>query len=121
MGAPSTTFIADALALITSDTPHLALYTTNPTAADSGTEVAGGSYARKPITFGSVSAGTIANTIAITFTGVPTATVTHFGIRDALTLGDLKVFGALANTAVVVSGDEITFPVGSITVSLAGS
>lgn len=118
---PSNAYIAEVFALITGDTPYLALYTTNPTAADSGTEVTGGSYSRKAVTFGSVTGGSISNSAAITFTGVPTATITHWGVRDASTAGNLKVYGALNSSVASVSGDEITFPIGNLQISLAGS
>ncbi len=118
---PSNTFIEDTLGLITDDTPYLALYTSNPTGADTGTEVSGGSYARKAITFGSVSSGSVSNTVAISFTGMPTATITHYGVRNAATGGDLKVYGAINSTIVSVSGDEILFSVGSIQIGQSGS
>jgi hypothetical protein len=118
---PSNVYTAEIFALITGETPHLALYTSNPTAADSGTEVSGGSYVRKPITFGAVTGGSISNTVAVTFTGVPTATITHFGVRDALSGGDLKVYGVLNSSVASISGDEILFSIGNIQISLAGS
>lgn len=118
---PSNTFISEAFALITGETPHLALYTSNPTASDTGTEVAGGSYARQPITFGSITGGAISNTVAITFNSVPSATITHYGIKDAVTGGDLKVYGTLSSPIVAVSGDNVTIPVGQISIALSGS
>lgn len=118
---PSTVFIGEVYALITGDTPHLALYTSNPGVGNTGTECTGGSYARKPITFGAVSGSTIANSAALTFSGMPTATVTHWGILDALTNGNLKVYGALDGTVGAVSGDEIIFPIGNLEINLAGS
>lgn len=118
---PSNTFITEAFALITGETPHLALYTSNPTAADSGTEVSGGSYARQPITFGSITGGAISNTVALTFDSVPSGTITHYGIKDALSGGDLKVYGALSSPIVAISGDDVIIPVGQISVQLSGS
>lgn len=118
---PSNDYIDDIFALITGDTPFLALYTTNPTAADSGTEVTGGSYARQAVTFGAVTSASISNSATITFSGLPTATATHWGVRDAVTGGELKVFGPLNSSAILISGDEITFPVGNLQISLAGS
>lgn len=118
---PSTVYIAEIYGLITGETPHLALYTTNPTAAGTGTEVTGGSYARQPITFGSITGGSISNSAVISFTGVPTATITHWGIKDALTGGDLKVYGALTSSIASVSGDEVQFPIGNLQINLAGS
>ena len=118
---PSTVFIGEVYGLITGDTPHLALYTSNPGAGNTGTEVAGGSYARKPITFGAISGSTISNSAALTFSNMPTSTVTHWGILDALTGGNLKIYGALDGTVGSVTGDEIIFPIGNLTINLAGN
>lgn len=118
---PSNVLITEALNLIKNDTPYMALYTTNPTAADTGTEVTGGGYSRQAITFGSITGGSMSNTVAVTFASLPNATVTHFGIRDASTSGDLKTYGALNASGAVIAGDQITFPIGSIVVNLSGS
>jgi len=118
---PSNTMITDTLELIKNDTPYLALYTTNPTAADTGTEVTGGGYTRQAITFGTISGGQMSNTVAITFSSLPSANITHFGIRNASSAGDLKTFGTLSSTAAVISGDQIQFPIGSIVINLSGS
>lgn len=117
---PSSPTIESALNLITSG-GWLALYTSNPTAADVGTEVTGGSYARKAITFGSTVAQTRTNSATVTFSGLPTATITHYGIRSAVTGGTLRSFGTLNASLVTVSGDEANFPVSSISVTLNGS
>jgi hypothetical protein len=118
---PSTTAIESTLDIYTDDTPYLALYTSNPTAGDSGTEVTGGSYARQPITFGSTSGGARSNTVAVNFAGLPTTNITHYGIRNALSGGDLLAFGALNSAVASVTGDQVTFAIGAIQVSLAGS
>lgn len=118
---PSTTFITSVLNLIKNDTPYLALYTSNPGAGDTGTEVTGGSYARQAITFGSITSGSMSNNSTITFSGLPSATITHYGIRNASTAGDLLVYGTLNSPAVIVSGDQLQFSSSSITVNLSGS
>lgn len=118
---PTTSLITSTLNLIKNDTPYLALYTATPTISGGGTEVTGGSYARQAITFGTITAGAMSNTTALTFSGLPNATVTHYGILNASTSGTLKVFGSLNSSAVVISGDQIQFPIGSITINLSGS
>jgi hypothetical protein len=55
-------------------TVYVSLYTTDPTDADSGTEVSGGSYARTAVTFGAPSNGVSTNSADVTF---PTATASH--------------------------------------------
>lgn len=118
---PSTALITSTLNSIKTDTPFLALYTAAPNAGGGGTEVSGGSYARLPITFSAITGGTMSNTAAIVFAGLPIANITHYGILNAATGGTLKVYGTMNSSAAVVSGDQVQFPAGSITINLAGS
>ena len=118
---PTTALITETLNLIKNATPYLALYTATPTISGGGTEVSGGSYARLPITFGTITSGAMSNTAAITFSGLPNSNITHYGILTAVTAGTLKVFGTLNSTAVVISGDQVQFPIGSIVINLSGS
>ena len=117
----TTSYITETLNLIKNDTPYLALYTASPNAGGGGTEVSGGSYARLPITFSSITSGTMSNTASIVFSGLPNATITHYGVLNAATGGTLKVYGTLNSSAAVRDGDQVQFPVGSITINLAGS
>ena len=66
-------------------TVYAALFTSDPTDAGSGTEVSGGSYARKAITFGAPSNGASTNSGAVEFDQATGnwGTITHFGIYDA--------------------------------------
>lgn len=118
---PANNIITDTLNLVKAGTPYLALYTSNPTAADSGTEVSGGSYARQAITFGAISGDAIKNTSVITFAGLNTTNITHYGVKSAVTGGTLRIYGALDSTAAVVTGDQVQFPINSITINLSGS
>lgn len=84
----------------------VALFTTDPTDAGTGTEVSGGSYARQTATFTSPSNGSSTLAADVTF---PTATgnwgtVTHFGIYDASTSGNLLYHGALNNSKNIQNG-----------------
>lgn len=102
-------------------TVYLALHTANPTVDGSGAEVTGGSYARQSIAFDAFALGVTANTSLITF---PTATadwgtVTHWGIRDASTAGNLLYFGAFTASRIVNTGDVYTVPAGSFDLTLA--
>ena len=118
---PTSAYITETLNLIKNNTPHLALYTASPNAGGGGTEVTGGSYARKPITFGAITNSSMSNTSAITFTGLPTSNITHYAILDAATGGTMRVYGSLNSAAAVVTGDQVQFPANSITINLAGS
>lgn len=117
---PSNTLTTDALALVSTGTPYLALYTNNPTAADTGTEVTGGSYSRKAITFGSPSGGVISNTAAVTFLAMPGVTVTHWGIKSAATGGTLRCSGDFTSPIIFSAGDDLTIAVGDIDISFSG-
>jgi hypothetical protein len=118
---PSTAFTDEIMALITGDTPHVALYTANPADDGSGAEVAGGSYARQDVTFGAVSNKSMSNNAMVSFTGLPAATITHWGIKDAVTGGNLKVYGVLDQSITTIAGDEVNFPIGNLVVTIAGS
>lgn len=97
-------------------TVYVALYTTDPTAADSGTEVTGGGYARKALTMAAPTNGVGDNSAIVNF-GTASAswgTITHVGIRDALTVGNLLIYGPLTASKTVGSGDTFDFPIGDI-------
>ena len=102
-------------------TVYVALYTTDPTDADTGTEVSGGSYARTAVTFGAPSNGVSTNSASVTF---PTATaswgtVSYIGIRDASTSGNLLFHTALDEAKTVGTGDIFTISTGNLSVTLA--
>jgi len=104
-----------------SKTVYLALYTDDPTDADTGTEISGGSYARQSITFGAPSNGTSTNSAAIEF---PAATanwgvITHVGIRDALTSGNLLYHTALDASKTINNGDIFKILTSNLSVTLA--
>jgi hypothetical protein len=99
-------------------TVYLALYTVAPTDAGGGTEVTGGSYARKPITFLSSSGGTTSNDSNVDFTGMPACTVVAVGVFDALTSGNLLVYGDLAVNKTLDAGDIFRAQTGDIIVSI---
>jgi hypothetical protein len=102
-------------------TVYLALYTSDPTDADTGTEVSGGSYARQSITFGSPSNGVSTNTAAIEFPQATGSwgTVAYIGIRDASTAGNLLYHTALDASKTIATGDVFRVAIGSLSVTLA--
>ena len=102
-------------------TVYVSLYTTDPTESDSGTEVSGGSYARTAVTMGAPSNGVSTNSADVTF---PTATaswgtVTHIGIHDALTSGNLLFHTPLDTSKTIDSGDIFKITTGNLSVTLA--
>jgi hypothetical protein len=102
-------------------TVYLALYTSDPTDADSGTECSGTSYARQSITFGAPSNGVTTNSAAIEFpqAGGSWGTITHIGIRDALTTGNLLYHTPLDASKTIATGDVFRVAIGSLSVTLA--
>ena len=102
-------------------TVYLALYTTDPTDADTGTECSGTAYARQSITFGAPSNGVSTNSAVIDFpqAGGAWGTITHIGIRDAVTAGNLLYHSPLDTSKTIASGDVFRVASGSLSVTLA--
>jgi len=102
---------------------YLALYSTNPTDADTGTEANYDGYQRQAVTFGnpqlSGGAATIQNSAAIQFGVVPSASgnIAFAGLKDAQTGGNLVYFGSLATSYALNQGVQPIVPIGSLTVS----
>lgn len=96
-------------------TVYLALYTSDPTPADTGTEVTGGGYKRMPITFAAPALEngkqTAKNAADVEF---PIATadwglVTHIGLRTAATGGNLLWSAPVPNPRTIQNGDKPKF------------
>jgi hypothetical protein len=102
-------------------TVYLALYSNDPTDADTGTEITGTNYARQSITFGAPSNGATTNSAAIEFpqAGSSWGTVTHIGIRDALTTGNLLYHSPLDASKTIATGDVFRIATGSLSVTLS--
>jgi hypothetical protein len=100
---------------------YVSLHTADPTDAGSGTEVSGGSYARQAATFGAPSNGASTTTADITYPQATAGygTVTHIGIFDALTTGNLLYHSPLTTSKTIDTGDIFKITSGSLTVTLA--
>lgn len=117
-------------------TIYVALYTSACSDAAGGTEVTGGSYARAAVTSSLANwagtqaaasttastgtSGTTSNNGVITFS-TPTAgwgAVTHVGLVDALTGGNLLICTALTTGKTINTGDTVTFPAASLTTTI---
>ena len=100
---------------------YLALHTADPTDAASGAEVSGGSYARQACAFDAAHAtnGNTANTDAESFTNMPACTVTHIGVWDAASSGNLLFHTAVDTSKAVLVGDTISVAAGAVTITLA--
>lgn len=104
---------------------YVALYTSDPTKNDTGQEVTGGGYARQQVVFSSPveedGKQVIRNSADVVF---PVAeadwgTVTHVGIRDAATGGNLLYFGPLNVPRTILTGDRARFLTGQLELTLS--
>lgn len=102
---------------------YVALYTSAPSDSGGGTELSGSGYAREAVTFAAATsgAGTTSNSGAVVFTadGGDWGSVTHMGIHDASSSGNLLWHGALAAAKTVLDGDSLEFAVGNIDLTVA--
>ena len=102
---------------------YVALYTAAPSDSGGGTELSGSGYSRQAVTFASATSpgGTTSNTGDITFTaaGGDWGTVTHIGIHDASSGGNLLWHGAMTASKTVADGDTLQFSTGNIDLTIA--
>lgn len=102
---------------------YVALYTAAPSDSGGGTEISGNGYARQSATWDTASGtgGTTANSADISFTasGGNWGDVTHIGIHDASTGGNLLWHGAMTSSKTVNDGDTLQFSTGNIDLTIA--
>lgn len=101
-------------------TVYVALYTTDPTDADTGTEVSGNGYARQSVTFSAPSGGATSNSAAVEFPQATGSwgTVAYIGLRDASSGGNLLYHTALDASKTIATGDVFRIAIGSLAVTL---
>jgi len=102
-------------------TVYIGLYTSDPTDANTGTEVSGGSYTRTAVTMGAPSNGVSTNTAAVEFPQASGSwgTVGWIGILDATSSGNLLYHTALDTSKTISSGDIFKIAIGGLSVTLA--
>jgi len=102
---------------------YVGLYTAAPSDSGGGTEVSGNGYSRQAVTFAAATSpgGTTSNTGDITFTaaGGDWGTITHIGIHDASSGGNLLWHGAMTASKTVADGDTLQFSTGNIDLTIA--
>lgn len=100
-------------------TVYLALFTTATDQASGGTEVVGGSYARKAVTFSNPGSGnTTDNSAAVTFPNMPAGTVGWAALFTAASGGTMMYQGPLTVAKTFAGGEQLVFPIGSIDVEM---
>lgn len=98
---------------------YVGLFTSDPTDADTGTEVSGGSYARTAVTF-SVTGNAATNTAGVEFPAATASwgTVSHIAVYDASTGGNMLFHLALDTAKAITDGDVFRVPSSELTFSL---
>jgi hypothetical protein len=101
-------------------TKYLALFTAiSDGEAGSVTELSGSAYARQSVAF-TTSGNTTSNNAAVEF---PTATgswgtVTHVGVYDASSSGNLMAYATLSSSKAIATGDVFRVPSGDLDITL---
>ena len=100
---------------------YLGLSTASLQDDNSGTELTGNNYSRKAITFASASSGSIASNAAVEFDAATGSwgSVSHFGVFDAASSGNLLFHGAFSAAKTIASGDVLKVASGSLTITAA--
>jgi len=100
---------------------YLALFTTDP--GDTGSQdnelPSGNGYSRTEVIFSDASNGAVSNTQAVIFPQATSdwPTVTHVGIMDAPSGGNMLYTGSLTSPVTIVSGDSLRIDIGNLTIS----
>lgn len=100
---------------------YVALYSTDPTDADTGTEISGTPYSRQAVTFVAPTNGVTTNNADVTFPQATSSwgTVGWIGLRSALTGGNLLYHTPLDVAKTIDTGDIFKIATGSLSVTLA--
>jgi hypothetical protein len=101
-------------------TVYVGLFTADPTDAGTGTEVSGGSYARQIVSVTTATGGIVTSSADVTFPQATASwgTISHIGLLDALSSGNLLMHTALTTSRAIETGDVLKISTGSLTASL---
>lgn len=105
-------------------TVYIALYTAVPSDTGGGVEVAGGGYARIPVTNNPINWPAAANgqkqngmAFSGTAAGANWGTINGMAIFDAAAGGNMLWWAPITPGIIINDGDTMTFPVGGITIT----
>ena len=102
-------------------TLYLALHTASPAEDGSGAEVStsGTAYARQSVAF-TVTGNTATTSAAVEYATATAnfGTVTHVGVWDASTAGNLLAYAALTSSKTIETGDVFRVPAGDLDITL---
>lgn len=99
---------------------YLALFTSDPGEDRTGTEVSGGAYARKTVTFNAATNGTVTNNADVLF-DIATANwgnISHIAVFDAATTGNMLYYGQLTTAKTINSSDQLKIAAGDLSINL---
>jgi hypothetical protein len=101
-------------------TVYVGLFLSDPTDAGSGTECTGSAYARQTLSVTTASGGIVTSSADVTFPQATGAwgTITHLGLLDALTSGNLLMHTPLTTSKSIDNGDILKISSGNLTVTL---
>ena len=88
---------------------------------DSGTELTGNNYSRVSVSFGAAASGTMSNDAAIEFAAATGSwgSVSHWGLFDAASSGNLLVHGSFSAAKTIASGDVLKVATGDLDITAA--
>lgn len=98
---------------------YIGLFTAAPSDAGGGTEVSGGSYARKSVAF-TVSGNLATNSAAVEF-DVATAdwgTITSVAVFDAVSGGNMIAYATLTASKAIANGDVLRIPLNDLDITM---
>lgn len=100
-------------------TVYIGLSTASFSDDNSGTELSGSGYARQSATFNAAASGTADNSAAIEFPAATGSwgTVSHFGVFDAASAGNLLIHGAFTTAKTIETGDILKISAGDLDIS----
>ena len=88
---------------------------------NSGTELTGNNYSRVAATFSAAASGTTSNSAAIEFAAATGTwgSISHFGIFDAASSGNLLIHGAFSSAKTIENGDVLKISTGDLDITAA--
>ena len=98
---------------------YIGLFTAAPSDAGGGTEVSGGSYARKAVAF-TVSGNLATNSAAVEF-DVATADwgiITSVAVFDAVSGGNMIAYATLTASKTIANGDVLRIPLNELDITM---
>jgi len=102
-------------------TVYVGLATASFADDNSGTELTGNNYSRVSATFDAAASGTTDNSAAIEFAAATGSwgDVSHFGLFDASSGGNLLIHGAFTTSKTIASGDVLKISAGDLDITAA--